>query len=488
MGNALTQNMASVYLQRRLGDTTEYLGECIDIDSIPSPVNAGIEFIWCKNKRGGFKKKGRRKTPPGNIEFSLVEMEEADASLLIDLHCPFNIYVLWSECGSLGVKKNWDKATAVIGGELTDDTLNNVAHHIDQNELMKELAITAAPPRLDFQRITAGRTAVTLDDPYNALTNPSTVYCGDSCGAWRQETDVIYAVGDGKVAEAAHVAKSADGGNTFAELAADPFGVNINLLAVAVFDVDRNTQRIVVARAGVAATPCAVGISDDDGATWATVTVGNVVLEGATGPRSLWALDSEHIWLCTDSGNVYFSSDGAQSWSLQPAAAASGGLDLNCIHFADEKIGIAVGDTDTVILTDNGGKTWAAGNPTGNGNDILSCWAFDQYRYLVGTVLDATGGLWMTFDATDNWVVKSFTGSTTEDVTDFFFYNSARGFMVSKVGGVSSLHFTFDGGDTWEEMPVPTNAGINAVLMNAINRVAMVGELQAATAYIALAV
>lgn len=492
MANALTQNMASTYIQTQLGKPLEYLGECVDIDTIPSPINGGVEYIWCKNRanNGTFKRVGQRTSPPGNIEFSLMNLATSDASYVENLHCLFNIYNGWSECGSLGVAKNWDLMAAVIGATATSNDLQNVNHRTDQNELNRDVPVTAAPPRLDMRRITAGRSTTTQTVALNAITNAAALYCGDSCGAYRTPNDVLYAVADGEVAASANVLKSSDGGITWAALAADPFGVNINLLSVAVFDIDRNTQRILVARAGVAATPMAVAYSDDDGVSWTLVTVGAINVEGATGPRSLFAIDSENIWVCTDSGNVYKSTDGGETWTLQSTAAtAGGGNDLNCVHFADEMIGMAVGDTDTVILTQNGGQTWYAGAATGNGNDILSCWAFDKYRMIVGTVLDATGSLWMTFNGaqTGGWEAKQFVGWTTETVSDMYFYNGARGFIVTLVGGVSSLHFCFEGGNLWEEMTIPTNAGVNAIIATSINKIAMVGEAQGGSAYIATA-
>jgi len=487
MGNALTQNMASVYLQRQLGKPSDYLGECINIDSIPSPLNGGVETIWCKDGRGGWRKKGIRKTPPGNIEYSLVELSEADSRLVEELDCAFNIHVLWSECGANGVMRNWDRGASVLENTLNDNTLTNVAHATEQAELMNELALVAAPPRLDYRRLTMGRSTTTEIQGLNAVMNASTLFCGDKCGAYRLPTDVLYAVADGAVAASANVLKSDDKGVTWAALAADPYGVNINLLSIAVFDITRDTQRILVARAGVAATAMNVAYSDDDGATWTLVAVGATVLEGATGPRSLWALDSEHIWLCTDEGNVYFSNDGGETWTLQPSSAAAGGLALNCVHFADEMVGMAVGATDTVILTLNGGQTWYAGTPTGNGNDLKTCWIFNTYRMLAGSTLDATGSLWMSFDATDTWEAKQFTGWTTEDVNDVYFYNAARGIMITEVGAVSSVFGTIDGGHIWEEMTTPLNAGINAVVMTALNRFAVVGEPQGGTSYIATA-
>lgn len=487
MGNALTQNMASVYLQRRLGGPSEYLGECVDLDSIPSPKHGGIEYIWCKDGRGGWRKKGKRKSPPGNIEFSLSFMSEADYRLVEDLLCPFNLYVLWSECGANGVMMNWDRGAAVIGAELNDDILNNVAHHIDQNELMNELPVTAAPPRLDYRRLTAGRSTTAEAYALNAVTNAATLFCGDKCGSYRLPSDLLYAVADGDVAASANVQFSDDGGITWAPTAADPFGVAIDLLSVTVFDINRDTQRILVARGTVAATPMAVAYSDDGGATWTLVTVGATNAEAATGPRSLWSLDSEHIWLATDSGNIYFSSDAGQTWTAQDAITAGGANPLNCVHFIDEMIGIAAGDADTVIFTVNGGLTWQAGTATGTGSDLTSCWIFDKQRAFVGATTDALGVMWMTWDGGASWESKVFDGYTTHDVTDFYFYNEARGFMVTTLAAVSHVFFTIDGGHLWEEMVFPDNDSINAILLTSVNKVVAVGEVETATAYIAKA-
>ena len=62
------------------------------------------------------------------------------------------------------------------------------------------------------------------------------------------------------------------------------------------------------------------------------------------------------------------------------------------------------------------------------------------------------------------------------------FANQHVGVIVTDTAGpIGSVHYTKDGGFTWEEIPVPTNAGLNSVALCDTNTGFVVGELQGAT-------
>ena len=169
--------------------------------------------------------------------------------------------------------------------------------------------------------------------------------------------------------------------------------------------MSRTVRRWLALAASVGDAAFRVAYTDDMGATaWTVVTISATVAEGGTGPKSLFALDSQHIWACSTTGDVYFSSDGGETWTDQNAAGVSGGIQLNALSFIDEEIGYAVGNTDTIIYTTDGGLHWAAAMATGTGDDLLAVTCFSQYRLLVGTDNATLGGsLWISFDGTTTW-------------------------------------------------------------------------------------
>lgn len=485
MTTIFTQRNASVFIQFQPGREQYYLGDCVDLDSIPNPRIGGIDLIQCHNRSGnGYKTLGKKYTPPGTLEVTLSELSSDVVSWLEKVKCPFTLYALQRTCGDAGVFKNFERAYVVGGMEITDDPVTSLAHHVDDNETMHEWTLVGVPPRMDAHAIEVSRETTAATDDITCITAPQNLFCDDNCGAYTLPCDVLYA---GTLSAAgpakASVLASYNGGSTWAATAATPFGAGVDINAIVSFEISKGVNRIVAFRETVALTPFACAYSDDLGATWNAVTIGAVNAEFAQPGKTAFALDAEHIWVATEQGNVYFSDDGCETWTLQGSAAtASGGADINVIHFANENEGIAGVDGDLIIKTIDGGLHWTAcaGN-TGTGNDVVSAVCFGRNRFLVGTVLDATGALWMSYDAGDNWVGKVFTGHTTEDVEDLTFFGEFFGFMITNTAApVGSIHRTIDGGHSWIELSVPTNDGLYSMLMCGFNDAKFVGPVEGA--------
>lgn len=480
----LKQRDTSVYVQTQPGKPTVYLGDCVDLDSIPNP-RAGVELIQCWNRqRDGFKTLGERLTPPGNLEFTLSELLDSAASALDAMKCPFTLFALQRTCGNAGVFNNWERGAIVHHNRITDDTLNNVAHHVDDNEQMHEYSLSGWVPRIDVFRPAVGSITTTEPEALNAIAICKNLFCGDVCAEQAEPCDAMVMGADAGTGVTADVVYSNDNGENTALGAVDPFAADENIISVVCFSwaIGGGTgNRWLVVRDGDAAAPLEVAYSDDGGASWTLVVVGATNNEAASGPNALFAIDGSHVWLCTDDGNVFFSADGGESWTDQNALTPSGGNALNCINFADEEAGYAVGDADTVIYTDNGGDTWVAGTATGLGVSLTAVVCFSAFRAIVGSAVIVAGSLVMTFDQTATWAHRTFVGHTVESVAAISFFNELRGSLVSNTAGpVGSLHLTIDGGATWYEVTVPTNLGINDIDMCDMNEAFMVGEVLAA--------
>jgi len=479
----LTQKDAAVFIQFRLGDKSYYLGDCVDLDTIPNPRLGGIEYIYCwRSRRDGFRTVGKKYSPPDAIEVTLGKMLEETQGWLDQVTCPFTLYALKRNCGEAGVFKNWVRGSIVYNAEITGDEIGSFGHHVDDNESTQDFTIVAAPPRVDVWKLTASRISLTQIQPANCVAVAGNIFCDDACGEYTTPCDVIVA-GTDAGAGTADVLRSLDAGTSFAALASDPFAAALNIFGIAIFEISKGVNRILVARGTLAATAMSVAFSDDGGATWTLSTVGATLTEAATGPKSLFALDSEHIWLGTDQGNVFFSADGGASWTNQNALGATGGSDVNAISFCDENYGFAVCDGDDIIKTVDGGDHWTAATATGSGDDLLSVVCFSQNRVLVGTnSAGAATSLYMSYDGGATWEARSYTGSLTELTVDMDFINQGVGMLISNTAGpVGSLHMTIDGGYTWEEIVVPTNSGFNAIVMCNPKTAYVVGELNTTT-------
>lgn len=478
----LTQSDASVFVQSEPGKPAQYLGECIDLDSIPNP-KGGVEFGYCRKRDGTFKQISRKKSPPDSISFNLTEMLASAASVLQQMgSCPFTVYALYRTCGQAGVFSNWQTGAIVMNCEATDDTISNVAHHVDSNEVTHEVAISAPAPRYDVRSLASSRKTTAETLALNAISPYGSQHCGTDCGEQVENCERWVAVADGG-AGSANVLASTDFGNTWTATAADPFAIGESIMAVVAFEESMGVNRILTVRNGAAAAPLEIGYSDDNGATWTNVNVGSTNNEAGTGPKCLVALDREHIWLGTDLGNVYFSSDGGATWTLQSSAVtASGGNDVNAISFVDEYVGYAACDADTIIYTSDGGANWSTGTATGCGGALDAVYAFTANRVIVGSAV-AGDSLYISFNGAASWEERVYPNGATHTVKDFDFIGTI-GLMLTAVGGVGHIYQTIDGGASWREITAPANSGLNAVRMCGMNSAMGVGEANGGTAVI----
>lgn len=481
-----TTKHTSVFVQFEPGKESYFLGDCVDLDSIPNPRMGDIALKQCWNRqRTGFETLGVRISPPGAINLTLSHLHRKSVSALEQANCPFWIYVLQSKCGDAGLVKNWERG-AIVGGDtgcfITDDPLSGLANHVAEDDTIHEFNITAPPPRIDIRNLTVARKITTLTRALNAVATRKAVQCGASCGAQVGVCDYAVAVESGAVAASGNVLQTTDGGTTWSATSAQPFGVNLNLVTCGYVDTPSGGTRILVGRATSAGTPMQIAYSDDNGTTWTTVNLGSTNGEASTMSGSLFVLDYQHIWACSTGGNVYFSSDGGASWTSQNASGASGGNALNAIHFLDESFGIAVGASDTVIRTLDGGVNWTAIAATGKAVALRSVRVFSKFRWVIGTAIVASGSCVMTYNGGTSYVTKRFTGDTARAVTGIDFINDFVGVMSANTSGpVGYVYYTKDGGHTWEDLSTPTNAGLNGVSICDPNKAYIVGDVQGTT-------
>lgn len=146
---------------------------------------------------------------------------------------------------------------------------------------------------------------------------------------------------------------------------------------------------------------------------------------------------------------------------------------VRSIHFVDPQRGFAATFRDTILLTENGGKTWKEnyrvvreGKKFQQLNDIF--FVDKQHGWVVGNdnfILHTnTGGLtWFPQDSgLKPFVVRNRVGMSAEmpkDLESVFFLNDKVGWAV---GGFGSIIHTEDSGFTWEiqDGPEGNNFGV----------------------------
>lgn len=256
-----------------------------------------------------------------------------------------------------------------------------------------------------------------------------------------------------------------DGGSDWTNAATHPFAAGEDIISVTCFDKDSTTTRYLVVR-GTDADPGEVAYSDDLGATWT-----NVDYEAASDAHfavdsgALFALDYKHIWLVTNGGYIFFSSDGGLNWTNQDDGNVTT-EDYHAVMFANVNDGYAVATTGVVVRTVDGGLTWAACTTITSTPDINCVYVFDKDNVLIG---DADGEMWRTWDAGTTWT-QIYTG--TDSINDIDFANAFVGFAIAD----DTLLRTRNGGEDWETVTVPAATEYNAVVACDENNAYIVGE------------
>lgn len=197
---------------------------------------------------------------------------------------------------------------------------------------------------------------------------------------------------------------------------------------------------------------------------WAEVTTGFVSNKG---PNAIFSLGRTFTWIVGDGGYVYFSADITAGVDVQSAGSVTV-QNLNAIHGVDEDNLVAVGASNAVLVTENGGATWRAVTGPNVGVSLLCVFMHSKYTWFVG---DAAGNLWYTIDGGVNWTAKAFSGSGSGRVDDIVFATQTVGYMAHATSTPAGRVFrTVDGGATWYRLP---GTGLTLTANDRINSLAV---------------
>lgn len=200
---------------------------------------------------------------------------------------------------------------------------------------------------------------------------------------------------------------------------------------------------------------------------WTRVATGFVA---AGSPNAIISLSPRHTWVVGDGGYVYFTADPTAGVEVQNAGTVVTD-DLKAIHGYDTENLVAVGDSNAVIVTRNGGDTWTEITGPSVGDNLLCVFMHGKNTWFIGN--DA-GELWYTVDGGTNWVQKTLPGQTLiTDIRDVKFSTPTVGWLAADTTSIAhpalgKIYRTIDGGYTWYVTPegntsLPANDRINEI-------------------------
>ncbi len=103
--------------------------------------------------------------------------------------------------------------------------------------------------------------------------------------------------------------------------------------------------------------------SDDGGRSWRKI---------ARFDRPIFdhhALDENHLFVVGEIGYIAKTTDGGRNWKRIESKTRA---NFNAVRFYDDRIGIALGDFDTLLLSTDGGQTWEKIRTTTNSDNFVN--------------------------------------------------------------------------------------------------------------------
>jgi photosystem II stability/assembly factor-like uncharacterized protein len=457
---------------------TRYLG-CHSVADIAEPKGDST-LLYCPDPSqvGKFKVKNSFKGAPGTITTTIETDLRATADYLEDLAakgCPFTLFVHKVSCGRRDVFTNFDRSFVLGGVEITTATLAKLASRnpTDEGESTQSFAVSVQEVLRVFN-MECSRISISDTEDITGISTCGEDRCEGSCGAEQSPEDSLWASSKflvGSTSNKANVLRSLYEG-AWASAAADPFAAAMDIQGVVCFKLSRDDTRIIVARGTTDAGPLDIAYSDNGGVTWSLVAVGSVNTEFVSSAHSLFALDRYHIWVGSNMGRIYFSSDAGETWTLQEAAVISATA-IKGISMYDEYNGMAVYTGGQVAVTSDGTSWSAAGAVSGSAvaMDVKMTSSLDAF--VVGT-----DGMFCTLDGGDVWTKRN-----SNVVAAIDFYGELFGVAAGSAAS-APIWMTIDGGYSWMALPAITNAGFLDVKVVSSKLAYVVGKISGGTGFI----
>lgn len=320
-----------------------------------------------------------------------------------------------------------------------------------------------------------------------SISGDLTQRCGtDVCGAPRDRCDIVTAYTAFLVGPlTANCWYTTDNGTTWALAAADPLATSAltNSIRASCIIEDRWLCFAMGLTAGFGGL---CSYTDNSGGAWTEVDMGATA--GADYVSACYVHDAGSLWACggdaTPSGHVWFSSDRGESWTLFEDVATQ---ILNNIATADGNTVYAVGNSDMVIKTIDGGENWTVmGGPATAGTDLQCVRALTNDHVLVGGEVDGNNEqLWCSLDGGTTWTAQTFTGSATAGTTTYSMGLAPQAPMQHAWiihgdwgTGAWDAFRSVDGGHNWERFQID-NDGFSQIFVCDTNHVWISGDTDA---------
>jgi photosystem II stability/assembly factor-like uncharacterized protein len=472
MMGTVKRGYGNVFLQKDPIEEYEYLTST-GVGDITTPKRPRtIKYDPDVRRSGEFLPTEFIRGEPGEVTASLARPLDTVRNYLQELDCPANARLNWACRGDRNIVWNYELAMIILGSEFESGSTGQpvIAMPSEEDRVMTSGDLKGLLWTYLYLLLAAAQTV----DGNNADINDIVFLpeeCGDRCGprvrlgceGYAGRDTLGYLLGD-------NVLATVDCGQTpWDPTAVDPFLGSRDVLCMITVETSTG-HRLIVGGSGLALEPAAVAYSDDEGATWNTVTV------GAVNNQSVDAITRDElgaIWVACSAGYVYKSINLAMTWTAQHSATETV-QDLNGIAAVSSNLVFAVGNLNALIYSPDGGTNWEALTGPVPGRVLWSV-SFNRYDYLFITAADGT--IHRSIDEGESWAMVldmnagSIRRARFDEKYEYF------GYAIWNDGtDVGHLLRSEDGGVTWMQWDTPVNTGLLSLFICDPNMVYVCGN------------
>jgi photosystem II stability/assembly factor-like uncharacterized protein len=186
--------------------------------------------------------------------------------------------------------------------------------------------------------------------------------------------------------------------------------------------------------------------------TWSETITGFVA---GKEPNAITSADARHTWVVGDGGYIYFVKNHKVKAEVDDAGVATT-QNLNAVNAYSSDSVLAVGNSNAVVYTTNGGETWQSVTGPAVGVNLGACWMWDEDAWFVGEGAGGTGKLWLTTNQGVTWSEVGLPADYLR-IYKIEFVSEAEGYLIATYGTQGYVLRTITAGNEWDVMPQGKN-------------------------------
>jgi len=363
-----------------------------------------------------------------------------------DKNCRVDIFALSGKCGNpQDFTDGGEKWLYFPDGRVSAHNFENFgAFGRDENNAVNNMVDMTSEDYWELLKMLQEQigSTVTVREVYTV-----DVYTGNECENCPDPCDRVLATMAGASATPGTqpiLLYSGDGGDTFDQQTIDTMYSNEGVADAEIIGGDY----VLITNEGNEIHWTDIELLYDGTNTWNQVDDGFVV---GGEPNAISSADARHTWIVGNGGYIYFAKNYKTGVEVQDAGVLTT-QNYNSVHAFSSTHVLAVGNSNAVSYTINGGVTWKTITGPSVGVNLGACWMWDEETWIVGEGPGGAGSLYYTDNSGYTWTEINLPVNL-DQIDKIIFVSEAEGYLAGRSGGQSYVLRTITAGAEWVVLP-----------------------------------